>query len=176
MGSSPNNMSREGFSEAGWLEAFAPNSGTDPSTHLKLHVITCEWCTSVFVGRQKADALAQFEAHRDEMQCQQARKKRVRDHDHRPVQHRDGKSPWCRECGLTLSGCVPTRTTALESVEGDEPGMMGSVTKTPVTNFRIPADIKAAAQAKAESEGKTLTRVVVDLLREYARPDHKESK
>lgn len=47
--------------------------------------------------------------------------------------------------------------------------MMGSVTTTPVTNFRIPADIKAAAQAKAESEGKTLTRVVIDLLREYAR-------
>lgn len=46
---------------------------------------------------------------------------------------------------------------------------MSSVTKTPVTNFRIPPDIKAAAQAKAEAEGKTLSRVVVDLLREYAR-------
>lgn len=46
---------------------------------------------------------------------------------------------------------------------------MSSVTKTPVTNFRIPADIKAAAQAKAEAEGKTLSRVVIDLLREYAR-------
>lgn len=47
--------------------------------------------------------------------------------------------------------------------------MMVTVTQTPVTNFRIPADIKAAAVAKAESEGKTLSRVVVDLLREYAR-------
>lgn len=46
--------------------------------------------------------------------------------------------------------------------------MMGSV-QTPVTNFRIPPDIKAAAQAKAEAEGKTLSRVVIDLLREYAR-------
>jgi len=40
---------------------------------------------------------------------------------------------------------------------------------TPVSNFRIPADIKDAAARKAEAEGKTLTRVVVDLLREYAR-------
>ena len=45
---------------------------------------------------------------------------------------------------------------------------MGSV-QTPVTNFRIPPDIKKAAQEKAESEGKTLSRVVIDLLREYAR-------
>lgn len=47
---------------------------------------------------------------------------------------------------------------------------MGSV-QTPLTNFRIPADIKRAAQEKAKAEGKTLTRVVIDLLREYAR-DH----
>ena len=46
--------------------------------------------------------------------------------------------------------------------------MMGSV-QTPLTNFRIPADIKQAAQEKAEREGKTLSRVVIDLLREYAR-------
>lgn len=46
---------------------------------------------------------------------------------------------------------------------------MSPVTKTPVTNFRIPPDIKAAAQEKAEAEGKTLSRVVIDLLREYAR-------
>lgn len=45
---------------------------------------------------------------------------------------------------------------------------MSSV-QTPLTNFRIPADIKQAAQEKAKSEGKTLTRVVIDLLREYAR-------
>ena len=45
--------------------------------------------------------------------------------------------------------------------------MMGSV-QTPVTNFRIPADIKKAAQEKAEAEGKTLSRVVIDFLREYA--------
>lgn len=49
--------------------------------------------------------------------------------------------------------------------------MMGSVTTTPVTNFRIPVDIKAAAVAKAEAEGKTLSRVVIDFLREYTRPE-----
>ena len=28
-------------------------------------------------------------------------------HDHRPVQHRDGKPPWCPECGLTAQGTEP---------------------------------------------------------------------
>lgn len=27
--------------------------------------------------------------------------------DHRPVQHRDGKPPWCKSCGLTASFAVP---------------------------------------------------------------------
>lgn len=27
--------------------------------------------------------------------------------DHRPVQRRDGKPPWCHECGLTASGEEP---------------------------------------------------------------------
>lgn len=26
---------------------------------------------------------------------------------HKPVQHRDGKPPWCKECGLTAAGTVP---------------------------------------------------------------------
>lgn len=28
-------------------------------------------------------------------------------HDHKPVQHRDGKPPWCKECGLTASFQTP---------------------------------------------------------------------
>lgn len=28
-------------------------------------------------------------------------------HDHQPVQHRDGKPPWCAACGLTTDGSVP---------------------------------------------------------------------
>jgi predicted HicB family RNase H-like nuclease len=40
--------------------------------------------------------------------------------------------------------------------------------KTPVSNFRIPAELKERAAAKAASEGKTLTDVVVEHLREYA--------
>lgn len=40
---------------------------------------------------------------------------------------------------------------------------------TPVSNFRIPLDIKAAAQAKAESRGETLTDVVVRALDRYAK-------
>lgn len=27
--------------------------------------------------------------------------------DHKPRQHRDGKPPWCRKCGLTAAGLVP---------------------------------------------------------------------
>lgn len=27
--------------------------------------------------------------------------------DHKPVQHRDGKPPWCNKCGLTAHGKVP---------------------------------------------------------------------
>ena len=29
------------------------------------------------------------------------------DHDHLPVQHRDGRPPWCNACGLTAGGQEP---------------------------------------------------------------------
>ena len=29
-------------------------------------------------------------------------------HDHKPVQHRDGKERWCNTCGLTADGSEPT--------------------------------------------------------------------
>lgn len=29
--------------------------------------------------------------------------------DHKPVQHRDGKEPWCDRCGLTSDGRTPAR-------------------------------------------------------------------
>jgi hypothetical protein len=29
------------------------------------------------------------------------------DHDHKPIQHRDGKPPWCPVCKLTADGQVP---------------------------------------------------------------------
>lgn len=28
--------------------------------------------------------------------------------EHRPVQHRDAKPPWCKKCGLTAEFTVPT--------------------------------------------------------------------
>lgn len=40
-------------------------------------------------------------------------------------------------------------------------------THTPPSSLRIPADIKAAAQARATAEGKTLTDVVVAYLKRY---------
>ena len=30
------------------------------------------------------------------------------DHDHKPTQHRDGKEPWCKACGLTAANQEPT--------------------------------------------------------------------
>ncbi len=41
--------------------------------------------------------------------------------------------------------------------------------KTPTSTFRIPPDIKAAAQAKAEERGETLTDVVVRALKRYGK-------
>lgn len=41
--------------------------------------------------------------------------------------------------------------------------------KTPISGFRIPEDVKAAAVERAKSEGKTLTDVVVEYLRRYGR-------
>ena len=41
--------------------------------------------------------------------------------------------------------------------------------KTPVSNFRIPLDLKARAQAKAKERGETLTEVVRRALERYVR-------
>lgn len=41
--------------------------------------------------------------------------------------------------------------------------------KTPISNFRIPPELKANAKAKAEAEGRTLTDVIVDYLKRYTR-------
>jgi predicted HicB family RNase H-like nuclease len=36
-----------------------------------------------------------------------------------------------------------------------------------VSNFRIPPDLKQKAQEKAAAEGRSLTDVIIDYLREY---------
>lgn len=41
--------------------------------------------------------------------------------------------------------------------------------KTPVSNFRIPEDLKAKAVAKAKARGETLTDVVVRALERYVK-------
>ena len=48
---------------------------------------------------------------------------------------------------------------------------MGRMAVTKATSIRIPPWVKEAAQKKAAEEGKTLSVVVVDLLREYARDE-----
>lgn len=37
------------------------------------------------------------------------------DHEHRPVQHRDGKPPWCKVCGLTADFTTPVSRFAAAS-------------------------------------------------------------
>lgn len=50
----------------------------------------------------------------------------------------------------------------------DDRGMPRPATgKTPVRNLRVPDEIWRAAQAKAETEGRTLTEVIVGYLRRY---------
>lgn len=48
-------------------------------------------------------------------------------------------------------------------------GMAPNKPKTPVSNFRIPLELKAKAMQKAADEGKTLTDVIVDYLKRYTR-------
>lgn len=48
--------------------------------------------------------------------------------------------------------------------------------KTPISNFRIPIDLKERAAAKAAREGKTLTDVVLEQLRAYADEGQGEQK
>jgi hypothetical protein len=47
--------------------------------------------------------------------------------------------------------------------------------KTPHTSFRIPADLKTEAVAKAAAEDRTLTDVIVALLSEYVMPPTPET-
>lgn len=41
--------------------------------------------------------------------------------------------------------------------------------KTPVTGFRIPPELKAAAAQRAAAEDKTLTDVVIEALERYVK-------
>lgn len=41
--------------------------------------------------------------------------------------------------------------------------------KTPISNFRIPVELKQAAQAKAKEQGTDLTAVVVKALERYVK-------
>jgi hypothetical protein len=65
----------------------------------------------------------------------------------------------CFECGGNLRNCG----------HGAVMAPVPNKPKTPVTGFRIPEDVKAAAVTRAEAEGKTLTDVVVDHLRRYGK-------
>lgn len=38
---------------------------------------------------------------------QEATMPKIKCENHKPVQHRDGKPPWCKKCGLTEGGNKP---------------------------------------------------------------------
>ena len=42
-------------------------------------------------------------------------------HDHKPVQHRDGKQPWCNHCGLTGNGNIPKSRLHADYEPGEPP-------------------------------------------------------
>lgn len=72
---------------------------------------------------------------------------RSREHDHRPVQHRDGKPPWCRECGLDARGRAQTSLGRLTLV------------------------VRACDAALASSELDDGTRRLIEAIRDQARRD-----
>lgn len=51
----------------------------------------------------------------------------------------------------------------------DTIGVVPNKPKTPVSAFRIPKDLKAAAQAKAKERGEDLTAVVIRGLETYVK-------
>lgn len=52
-------------------------------------------------------------------------------------------------------------------------GAVPNQPKTPIKSFRIPDDVYKAAQVKAAERGETLTAVVVDALKRYAKRGNK---
>ncbi|MGO3887003.1 MAG: hypothetical protein ACTJHU_11970 [Mycetocola sp.] len=60
---------------------------------------------------------------------------RVPGHDHKPVQHRDGKPPWCNVCGLTAGGTIPA-TKLIAQVPGG-PAYVGIMPASPETSRRL---------------------------------------
>lgn len=53
----------------------------------------------------------------------------------------------------------------------DQPVPRPATGKTPVRNLRVPDEIWEPALAKAHEEGRTLTDVIKDFLREYIAPE-----
>lgn len=68
----------------------------------------------------------------------------------------------CQSWRTGGSMCSPVHTPATVTRVPNKP-------KTPVTGFRIPEDVKAAAVERAAAEGKTLTEVVVASLKRYGK-------
>lgn len=57
--------------------------------------------------------------------------------EHRPVQHRDGRPPWCRACGHDATGREPVR--AFRPGDVVDPGQPAStVLRTDARTLRAP--------------------------------------
>lgn len=63
----------EGFTEAKWHVAASNDAEVDHALHPRQYVVTCEWCSKVFFGPHKADALRQLDWHRKEIDEQYRR-------------------------------------------------------------------------------------------------------
>lgn len=77
-------------------------------------------------------------------------------------------------CTFGPHGCL----AVAERVTGWAPTTVSDVPnkpKTPISNFRIPEDVKTPAMERAAAEGKTLTDVVVEHLRRYGRGGKREA-
>lgn len=59
--------------------------------------------------------------------------------NHNPIQHRDGKPPWCRECGLTAAGDNPaSRIYEKRDSESGTPKEMWVISKLRVDMDYVP--------------------------------------
>ena len=73
-----------------------------------------------------------------------------------PIENQGGMA-WFHANGLIM--CNPTGTLVL----------VPNKPKTPVSTFRIPLDLKAAAMEKAKASGTDLTAVIVTALEKYVK-------
>lgn len=87
-------------------EASIPITADVDATRSGVGVLRVDMVNLATLLRSVADSLSPDQQH--------TAPEAVPAHDHKPVQHRDGKPPWCKICGLTASFHVPRSAFARE--------------------------------------------------------------